>query len=729
MRVSEYQIIKGWPAVQSALLKEMVKLSETHSNRLVYFLYGWMYLVHSNRCQEPADQMQIIEDLRKKSNRDMFSLSSQDGEVNSGFVCSLPIFVKLSLEKGNSGGLFISEKQSNSEGSGPFIYNPNRSKTANNTGNSNTNNTNGCFLKPDESLISGESATFKLVLSNPFVFPIVLKNIYLITDDETNDSLEEQVSITLSPMKMDQIVLINFKPKREGKLKVLGLCATFMNVEIQFLINSKGKIHEGTGIGLNQKDNLGIELDVIESQPFLECSSDLLRDGLQLYEGESIVTLLSFTNLCNNNKNEIKMINFKVNEEQKVLIDSEFEINEIIFENDQETTFKIEFEIKAPLESPFKVPLKIFGTRTFGIGLIKTATLEIFYSISLDSDKIYLRRLLYSLNVTICPIIKIDQFSFHLFKKTLTDKGEEEREDIIELSSTSSPSIPIPCCPSVLSKFKHLNWSSNDYCIGSFIIYNLESCFKLDIIVELVNIVNCSFIFNENLSNQSGKRIFFIIPRLPKTIKMKNQKKLPLNEKKIAAVRRLRRPTESDNFLDDTFEDFLYDSDQFWIKRYLIENLKITWKEHEQQVEGRNGKVSLSQCDVPFVYHDSIFKEHLTVSVDFDEFTNIKIGQELIIKFTICPEEGRCDYKLKLFPIVILTDKEVALNFERVIQYSGCLDSFVRDASPLTPQIRTFKFYPISTAIVKIIYQVVELKSGEIHWCKNPILIETTRIK
>lgn len=695
--VVEYHKIQGWPSVQSALLKEMIKLSENHSNRLLNFLYGWMYLVHSSRCQDTADQVQIIESLRKKSMRDMFSLNYK-GESNSEFVCSLPIFVKLEVQNGNDGKLFVSERNNTSSTSGPFIYNPNMPKTKNNTASTNT-----CLTLCD-SLICGEPATFKLILSNPFVFPIILKNIYLITDDSSNDSkLSEQVSITLPPLTKDRTVLINLVPKQSGPLIILGFCATFMNVEIQFLINSQGKILEEAK---DSNFDLGIELNVIEPHPILQCASDALKKGLQLYEGESIEVPLTFTNINEtSSKFEISMINFKIIEEQKISTDSEFEINEIIFENDQQATFKIEsdeFDKLLPISSEFQVPLKIYGTHN---GCIKSACLEVLYSTSSSlssSDKIYWRKLSFPLSVTICSIIKIEQFSFYPCVRTKN------------LLATTS----------VLSKFGNIEGDEKDFCIGSFIIYNLESCFTLNICIEISNF---PFKFEEILSNQSAKRIFFIIPRLKKTLEMKMTRKLPLTEKKIAEVRKLRRPGV-DDFLDDTFEDFLYDHSQFWIKNYLIDNLKIQWNSSDDR-EGRKGKVSLAQCHVPAVYYDSIFKNHFTIIVDCNEFKNIPIGQEIILKFTICPEEGKHDFKLKLFPVVILSDKEVGQNFDRVLKYSGCLDSFVKDASPSSPQIRTFKFYPISTATVKIIYQVVDLETQEIHWCESPIVIETTTIE
>ena len=78
--------------------------------------------------------------------------------------------------------------------------------------------------------------------------------------------------------------------------------------------------------------------------------------------------------------------------------------------------------------------------------------------------------------------------------------------------------------------------------------------------------------------------------------------------------------------------------------------------------------------------------------------------------------------------MVVLSDREVGLNFDKVIRYSGCLNSIVRKASSSNPQFRDFKFYPIATATVKIIYQVTEIESGKVHWCKNPIIIDTTEL-
>lgn len=678
----EYQKAKGWPAVQAALLKEMVKLSETHSNRLLYFLYGWMYLAHSNRWQDTADQVQIIENLKKRSMRDLFSLNSL---TKNEFICSLPIFVQLFLEKGNN-GLLVSDKNSKNAKAGPFIYNPNAIKSAKNSSIS--------AFKEDESLISGESATFKLIMSNPFVFPIVLKNIYLITDDADNPKLSEQISITLPPMTKDRNVLINLIPEKTGHLKILGFCATFMNVEIQFLVNSEGKVLDLSA------ESIGIPFEVLEPQPFLICSCEDLKNGLQVYEGESIETLLTLNNLSSA---PVRNVNFKILEEQKISNDVEAEINEIIFGNEAQSTFTIESEEFEKFSSAingensdqtneFKIPLKIHGTFN---NLVKTGTLELFYSSSSsasEEEKVYWRRLSFALSVTICPIMKLDNFSFYPYEES---KGS-----------------------SIISKFPHVK----DCCVGSFVAFNLESSLALK---AKLKIDSCEIVLVEDIPSQAAKRIIFLIPRIPKTLQMKNIRKLPLNEKKIAAVRKLRN-IETDNFLDDTFEDFLYDHDKFWIKKYLIENLNITWEIFED--DKREGQVSLSQCDIPSVFHDAIFKDHFTVTVDANEFRNIKITQEITVNFSICPEEGEKDFRLKLFPVVVLNDHEVALNFDQVIKFTGCLDSIVRGASPTNPQNRKFKFYPISTATVKIIYQVVEMESGIVHWCEKPILIETTII-
>lgn len=680
--VLENQKTRGWPAVQSALLKEMVKLSESHSNRLLYFLYGWMYLVHSNYRQESADQIQIIENLKKKSMRDMFSLNCQNLSKNE-IVCSLPIFVQISLEKGNN-GLFTSEKNlSNTKlgaGAGPFIYNPNATKTCNISANS--------ALKEDFSLISKETATFNIILSNPFVFPIVLKNIYIVTDDADNPRLSEQVSITLTPMTKNQRVLINLIPEKTGELKVLGVCATFMNVEIQFLINSEGKLLENE----ISKERIGIPFKVIEPQPFLTCSCEDLKNGLQVYEGESIETFLQFNNLSSAT---ISMINFKILGDQKGSLDPKLEINEIIFGDEVQMTFSIKIEeFDKPIKSKssnFKIPLKIYGNFNC---LMKTGNLELFYSSSsVESSKIYWRRLNFQMSISICPIMKVDNFSFYPLIKSF----ENSRNSVL-------PKIPNNC---------------EDFCVGSFVAYNVETSFSLRTKLE---IDSSNLVLIEEIPSQSAKRIIFLIPRIPKTLNIKNTRKLPLNERKIAAVRKLRK-IHTDQFLDDTFEDFLYDHDQFWIKKYLIENLQIKWQMFEDQ--GREGHVSLAQCQIPNIYHDAIFKEHFAVRADLSEFKNVKIAEEIKINFEISPEEGEKNFRLKLFPIVVLNQREVALNFDQVIKFTGCLDSIVRKASPSSPQLRTFKFYPISTATVQIIYQVVEIETGIVHWCENPILIET----
>ena len=675
----------GWPAVQSALLKEMVKLSENHSNRLLYFLYGWMYLCHCNRWQDPSDQVQIIETLKKKSMRDMFSLNSKNSGRNNEFVCSLPIFNRIELEEGND-GLFESIDKSSTPGICPFIYNPN-SKTPISSSISSSG-----LLEKFNLIIANEPAKFKLILSNPFLFPIDLKNIHLITDSHLVQ--QDQFSITLPPLTKNRQISINLTVQCEGKIKILGFCATFMNVEIQFLVNSNGNI-------LEKNEEMAIEFAVIPAQPILKCSSIDLKKGLQIYEGESLEIPLIFSTTS-----KIPKINFKVLEDQKGSIDLEFEINEIIFGAEKESTFQIGTNLPEQTQKQFEIPLKIFGSFS---NLIKTGNLEIFYSSDSGAienspkTSVYWRRLIFPLSVTIFPILKVEQFSFFPFSKNFTFSES-----------------------SILSKYSNFK-GIDDCCVGTFIVSNLDSSVNSKILIHVANLPIRNVIVEE-IPAQSAKRIFFLMPKLEKTLKMRNVKKLPLNEKQIASVRKLRKPGITDDFLDDTFEDFIYDQDHFWVKKYLIGNLIVNWEIFDDQI--RSGKVSLIQCDIPKIYHQSIFKEHLTVQADQSEFKNVRIGQEISISFQVCPEESstELDYKLKLFPVVVLSDREVGLNFDKVIRYSGCLNSIVRKASSSNPQFRDFKFYPIATATVKIIYQVTEIESGKVHWCKNPIIIDTTEL-
>lgn len=644
----------------------MVKLSETHSNRLLYFLYGWMYLSHCNRWQDPSDQVQIIETLRKRSMRDMFSLNSTDTGRNNEFICSLPIFNRLELETAND-GLFESVDKSASQTKTPFIYNPNaKSLTSSSTGNS-------------DLLLVNEAATFKLILNNPFLFPITLRNIYLLTDSSDDQHQEqEHFSVTLPPMTKDRQISINFMAKSAGKIKILGFCSTFMNVEIQFLINSKGKIL------FNENEEIGMEFKVIGSQTILKCSSEDLQKGLQIFEGESIEIPLNFQSTGTRTK-----INFKIVEDTKISFDSDFEINEIILGNEKETTFKIESLPNEFNDYRTVVPLKVFGTFS---NLFKTGKLEIFYASASNEAKdiessVYWRKLVFPLSVTISPILNIEQVSFFPLPKNSN------------FSSSSS---------SILSKYQDIT-DSSECCVGTFIISNLDSWINVKCSINVINLKHVTF---EDIPAQSSKRIFFLIPRLERM----NQK-LPLSEKQIALVRKLRRPGINDDFLDDTFQDFIYDYDNFWIKKYLIENLEIGWEMFDDQM--RSGKVSLIQCEVPKIYHETIFKDNFIVQTDENEFKNVKIGQEILITIKIQPEEGKDkekekDYKLKLIPVVLLNDKKVALNFDKVIKCSGCLDSIVRGASFTAPQLRSFKFYPIATAKVKIVYHVTEIGSGKV---------------
>ena len=635
-----------------------------------------MYLSHTNRWQDPSDQVEIIENLKKKSMRDMFALNSLETGRNNEFISSLPIFNRIELREGNV-DLYESFTK-DPDTSGPFIYNPNSKGPISSSG----------LIENSNLLIVGEPATFKLVLSNPFLFPINLKNIHLITD--SLEVRQDQFSITLPPMTKDRQISLNLTAKSEGEIKILGFCSTFMNVEIQFLINSNGKI-------LTKSEEIGMEFTVIPAQAILKCSSADLKTGLQIYEGESIEIPLTFTT-----NSEISKINFKIFEDHKISLDCESEINEIIFGNDQDSTFKIIDSISGEIvDKEFNVPLKVFGSYS---NLIKTGILEIFYSSKSTSS--YWRKLEFPLSVTIFPILRVEQVSFFPIPS-----------DISNLES------------SISSKYSGSILKS-DCCIGSLIISNCDPTINVKINVTLSKFPLYPVI-TEDIPAQSTKRIFFVIPKLDKSFKMKTEKKLPLNEKQIASVRKLRKPGNSDDFLDDTFEDFIYDHDQFWIKKYLLDNLVLDWEMYDDQK--RSGRVSLIHCTVPKIYHESIFNEHWTVQVvGQSEFKNVKIGQEIPISIKICPEpqeiEG-VDYKLKLFPVVVLNDREIGLNFDLVIRYSGCLDSVVRNASYSNPQFRNFKFYPITTATVKIIYQVIETESGKVHWCRDPIIIDTKFIE
>lgn len=652
----------------------MVKLSETHSNHLLYFLYGWMYLSHSNRWQDQSEQVQIIEKLKKKSTRDMFSLKTiGDTGQTSDLFCCLPIFNSINLEKGND-GLFVSANVSTTI-TDPFIYNPNNSKIAISSSG---------LIENNSLLIADEPAKFILNLNNPFLFPITLKNIRIITDH--SEVYQDDVSIVLPPMIKNRQIPINLIVKKERKIEILGFSSNFMNVEIKFLISNAKKLN----------------FCVIPKQAILNFSSVDFQNGLQIFEGESFQTSLNF--ISSNSK--ISEITFKILEDLKFSFDSEFEINEIIFGNEKvPNTFTIldEEMTNFEYEKEFKVPLKLFGSFN---NLIKSANLEIFYSSNSPKNSVYWKKLNVPLYLTIFPLFKVEQFSFFpITKKCLNS--------------------------SIFSQYSNNLFNENNFDSfvgGSFIISNLDSSISVKLSIDILNLP-CKIEIIEEIPAESSKRIFFIMPKLVKTFKMKNEKKLPLNEKQIASVRKLRRPGKAEEFVDATFEDFIYDHDQFWIKSYLIDNLHINWEIIDDKK--RSGLVSLIQSDIPIIYHDLIFKEHEIVQADCIEFKNAKIGQEISITFKIWGEnesKACTDYKLKIFPVVVLNDKEVGLNFDKVIRYSGCLDSFVRGVSYETPKFRKFKFYPTSTATVKIIYQAVEIDTGTIYWGKNPIIIETKQL-
>jgi hypothetical protein len=649
-----------------------------------------MYLAYSNKWHDTSDQVQIIESLKKKSVRDMFSLSSGYCDGNGSFVCALPIFVKLYLEKGNS-GLYVSEKSIN-DPSGPFIYTPDIMGQVSRAN----------FKEDCQNLIVRERATFKICLSNPFVFPIVLKNVYLLTDDKGTPRISEQISLTLPPMTKKRTISIGLSPNNRGPLKVLGFCATFMNVEIQFLVDSSGKILESSEV------SSGLEFDVLDPQPNLKCLTDLSEQAfIRVYEGESILVPIQLENF---GSAPVSSINFKFDDFKMTSdpFNNDKLINDIIFGNKMRT-FEIDFnEISENLPIPGSADLDSKSHISFNLKIngmlsgsseehLKKSSLEIFYSASQsqmkESTVSFWRKLSIPVFATICPIVQIDQFSFFPYCSGATNSN-------IELIDTLNT--------------EH----KEDFCIASFVISNLES-FPLNLCLKIKS--SCSEV-HYSVSSKSIKRLLFAIPRSDYNPVWP----VKLDDKKIVSIRKLKR-NDHKNFVDECFEDSLYESSLFWVKKYMCENIILEWSIFDQN--SKNGICSFSQIDVAPIYHPNLFLDHSLIKVNCSEFHNIKLSQEVEVQFTInLPNSDAASkmYSLKLFPVVLLGDSVIGLNFEKSLLYTGCLDSIVRFNHDVRTEVRTFFFYPTSMATFKIIYQLIDLESGTIHWCNKPVDITTS---
>lgn len=671
----------------------MVKLSESHSNRLLYFFYGWMYLAYSNNWRDSDDQMHIIESLKRRAVKDMFSLSTYASEDT--VFCGLPIFSRLMLARGNNGLYSSRPSDRDLADAGPFIYSPLRK-------------TNESAIKPDDSLVAREPAVFTVSLSNPFVFPISLRNICLLTDAPPASCLSEQVSVTIPPLTRNKLVSIHLLPQHAGMLRVRGCCITFMNIEIQFIVDKMGSLIVGLA---PEEDQIGMLLPIVDSQPFLKPIQSEMIDGcVQVYEGESMIRTLRFENL-----GDRQIASFAVSfvaeadGDANRFIDADYEVNEILFGSPADAIQVCEREIASilpisafdpatPDASQFELPLQIHGVSQSG-----TFHMEIAYAGvgAQDGSKQLWRKLTVPIRITVEPIMRISDYAFFPYLHVEQTAAAIGPASDIQIPDSSEA-------------------SEEEWCVGSCMIENPGHYpIRLD-----VRVVSCKTVAYW-ISPHSGRRIFFPMRRL--SAAEATTAALPISEKQAAAMRKLKKSDLID-FVDETFTGFVYDHRQYWMKRHVLQSVSINWELFGDGPGRRTGLASLSQCEVLDAFFDTIIRHDSIVSATCLVLPSLRgtieatLGQEIPVTFMLHPAhvEER-DYLLRIFPVVELGDDEIDANVENALLYSGTLEVLLSAVSASTRGSCTVSFFPIVCAAFQLVYHVVEQPSGQVFWCTKPV--------
>lgn len=283
-------------------------MAENSSNRLLYFIFAWKCL---SMCSEQLDyekQIRLLDSLRKRSKSDIFCLSNGTKELSD-----LPIFVSLHVNEANNG--LYRRVDSDAEGAsspyGPFIYAPNQDIAKK--------------LSPSENLICDSPSEFKVILKNPFVFPIQLRNVRLLVDEESEAECES-TSLLLPPQCTNYAASLFCKPAKCGPLKVLGVAFTFMSVQINFFVDNPD----------------GLEFQVIPSQPLLLFTGTEFDKHVHLYAGERLRLNLPFEK---HSFEEFRSLNisFTVQEYESTSVER---IESLIFEESLQTAIQAESTIQ-----------------------------------------------------------------------------------------------------------------------------------------------------------------------------------------------------------------------------------------------------------------------------------------------------------------------------------------------------------------------------------------------
>jgi hypothetical protein len=577
-------------------------MSENSSNRLLYFIFAWKCLSMSSDQLDGDEQIRLLDSLRKRSKSDVFCLSTEAKELSD-----LPIFVSLQLSQANSGLYSSADSNSESESPyGPFIYAPNQDIARK--------------LTPSKSLTCDAFSEFKVILKNPFVFPIQLRNVRLIVD-ESSEAECDSISLLLPPQTSTFTASLFFKPSRCGKVRILGVSLTFMSVQINYFAGD-------------------FEFEVILSQPLLQFSGTEFDKHIHLYEGEQLQLDLP---LDKHSDNEFRSLNISFSvQEADSSVDERIE--SLIFEEPLSSAIKAEAVIE---ELSGYLPISIRGHYQ-----LHAFTANILYT----GGGQFWRKLEIPFHCHVQAVIRVLECHFFPGK----NKENCTLSLLIENCTNDTASLQI---------------NGKEHCV-------LRSCEYL--------------------------RIFLQIPRLCLD-SIELSKKLPLNEKQVAAIRKLKY---SDNaaFLDHEYEELIYDPIKYWIKRHLIEKVGLSWSIPSSN---RSGKGSLAHASFDLNQIDMITYRTPLISPNSHEFS-ARLGQPVLLTFTAKDFEGEVIFKL--VPLVDLGNGILAANYENVLLLCGPSESiFCGNVS------RVFTFIPISTANFVIKY---EIKGSSIS-SNNYILIRT----
>jgi hypothetical protein len=358
----------------------MVRPAESHPNRLLYSVYGLMYLLYASESLDASEQVAILENLKGRSCKEMFKLHTGQ-YIGFDFGTSILPVVK-GLAHRDAGDVYLLQPLEKPD-HGPFIYNP-------------FSRFGALTEKVFESvlLLAGERAEFRLHLCNPFMFPVTLNGLCLAVDAE--DSVSEATSVTLPPMTSTHNVSVYLTPKRSGKLSILGCSFAFLNIATTVYFDENGHLTRNKGAGMC--------ISVLEPQPRLrlEGPNDI---HYTLYSGETLESSILLRN-----ENSIPLdqlsVSFSVVSQGGAGASTSEQVEELLFGTDCEIVRFDKFSLTSEETGPLvRVPFRIYGK-----GSCTQIKCVISYSGSQTSN--CMRRVSVVLHVTTRPSVTISDLCF-----------------------------------------------------------------------------------------------------------------------------------------------------------------------------------------------------------------------------------------------------------------------------------------------------------------------------